>query len=99
MAKFVLTKKALKDLSDIWNYTFDNWSEKQADKYHHEILQECKNLSKNPEKGKKYYNILSDLKGDKINRHIIFYREIGEETIEIERVLHQRMDLKTRIEE
>jgi toxin ParE1/3/4 len=38
MAKFKLTNKAVKDLSEIWNYTFDTWSESQADKYYKLIL-------------------------------------------------------------
>lgn len=31
MAKYLLTNKAAEDLSGIWNYTFEAWSEKQAD--------------------------------------------------------------------
>jgi toxin ParE1/3/4 len=31
MANFYLTLKASEDLAEIWNYTFDEWSEKQAD--------------------------------------------------------------------
>ena len=34
MKKYHLTKKAFEDLSDIWTYTYDNWSEEQADKYY-----------------------------------------------------------------
>ena len=33
MAKYSLTRKAVEDLSKIWNYTFDTWSENQADTY------------------------------------------------------------------
>jgi len=33
MANYYLTNKAVEDLSKIWYYTFDNWSEQQADKY------------------------------------------------------------------
>lgn len=33
MASYVLTNKAVEDLSSIWEYTFDTWSERQADKY------------------------------------------------------------------
>ncbi len=32
MAKYKLTNKAVKDLANIWNYTFEAWSERQADK-------------------------------------------------------------------
>lgn len=33
MPKYILTNKAVEDLSTIWNYTFEVWSETQADKY------------------------------------------------------------------
>ena len=32
MSKFYLTNKANEDLDEIWEYTFDEWSEMQADK-------------------------------------------------------------------
>lgn len=31
MAEIRFTRKAVEDLSDIWNYTTDKWSEQQAD--------------------------------------------------------------------
>ena len=34
MAKVVLRQEAIDDLNDIWDYTFEKWSEKQADKYY-----------------------------------------------------------------
>jgi toxin ParE1/3/4 len=33
MAAYKLTNKAVEDLSEIWDYTFEVRSEKQADKY------------------------------------------------------------------
>ena len=33
MADYIITEKAQKDLVDIWNYTYDVWSENQADNY------------------------------------------------------------------
>ncbi len=99
MAKFDLTKTALKDLSGIWEYTFDTWSEKQADTYYRQILSECKRLSKRPEDGKSYQGLVESLRGKKINKHIIFYRVLGKQHIEVARILHERMDLKSRIAE
>lgn len=32
MAKVVLRQEAIDDLNSIWNYTFEKWSEKQANK-------------------------------------------------------------------
>lgn len=33
MANVILRQKAIDDLNDIWEYTFEEWSENQADKY------------------------------------------------------------------
>jgi toxin ParE1/3/4 len=33
MAKVILRQEAIDDLNDIWDYTFEEWSEVQADKY------------------------------------------------------------------
>lgn len=45
MVKFQLTNKAIDDLSSIWNYTFDKWSESQANKYYCELIEGCKRIS------------------------------------------------------
>ena len=46
MPKFQFTNKAVEDLTDIWNYTYDIWSENQADKYYLDILNKCREISK-----------------------------------------------------
>ena len=97
MAKFILTNSAVQDLSDIWDYTFDNWSESQADKYYNQIIEQCDYLSRHPAIGRNYSKLHKDLRGFNINKHIIFYRIIKPELIEIERVLHEQMDLKTKL--
>lgn len=99
MAKYELTNKAVEDLNKIWLYTFEKWSESQADKYYHTLLEVCQEVANNPSLGKKYDLVLKDLLGIKVNRHIIFYREIHKELVEIVRILHGRMDLKNRINE
>lgn len=98
MHRYLLTQKAITDLTEIWNYTINTWSENQADKYYEEILNFCQELANNPKIGRNYSQLIPDLKGAKINRHIIFYREMTQNTIEIERVLHEQMDLKSRLE-
>ena len=45
MAKYRFTNKAVDDLSDIWNYTFENWSENQADKYYEMLINFCKEIA------------------------------------------------------
>jgi len=99
MAKYFLTNKAVIDLSDIWNYTFDKWSEKQADKYYQMLLDNCEAIADKPNIGKNYEAILTRLFGHKTGRHIIFYRIESEHEILIIRILHEQMDLNNRIKE
>ena len=97
MAEYKLTNKAVEDLSKIWEYTFEVWSEKQADKYYDELIANCQEIADNQNLGKKYKGISKHLHGMKANRHIIFFRTINENYVEITRILHERMDLKKRI--
>ena len=99
MAEYKLTNKAVADLSNIWEYTYEVWSEKQADKYYDILISNCENIAENPDLGKVYKGISKQLLGVKINKHIIFFRTINQNYIEITRILHERMDLKKRIAE
>jgi toxin ParE1/3/4 len=99
MAEFKLTNKAVEDLSKIWDYTFEVWSERQADKYYESLISNCQEIANNPDLGKKYRGITQNLLGMKTNRHIIFYRTLNENYVEITRILHERMDLKKRMTE
>ncbi len=99
MAKVIFRQKAVDNLNNIWNYTFEKWSEKQADKYYAMLKTACNEIGENPEIGKKYDRIKNNLLGFKSGRHIIFYRQISNDKIEIIRILHERMDLKNRITE
>ena len=99
MAEFKLTNKAVEDLSKIWDYTFEVWSERQADKYYESLISNCQEIADNPNLGKNYDGITQNLLGIKTNRHIIFYRTLNENYVEITRIIHERMDLKKRITE
>lgn len=99
MAEYKLTNKAVEDLSKIWDYTFEVWSENQADKYYEELISNCQEIAENPTLGKSYEGISEQLLGMKANRHIIFYRSLSESYVEITRILHETMDLKKRITE
>ena len=99
MVKYKLTNKAVEDLSIIWDYTYEVWSENQADKYYFELLEDCKELAENQNLGKNYNEINQEIFGYKSGQHIIFYRILNENEIEITRFLHSRMDLKNRIQE
>lgn len=99
MTSCVLTNKAVEDLSKIWDYTYETWSENQANRYYNLLLDSFHKLSQTPNLGKRYENITNGLLGYITGRHIFFYREMEASKIEIVRILHGRMDLKYRIRE
>ncbi len=99
MGRLKFTNKAVEDLSQIWFYTCDKWSVNQADLYYQMLLENCRDLAANPDLGKKYSAVADDLLGLIAGRHIIFYRRIEANEIEITRILHGQMDLKNRIGE
>ncbi|WP_075344602.1 type II toxin-antitoxin system RelE/ParE family toxin [Tenacibaculum agarivorans] len=99
MAKVILRQKAIDDLNDIWDYTFEKWSEEQADKYYITLKIACNGIGENPNIGKEYDGISKNLLGFKSGKHIIFYQIISTKRIQVIRILHERMDLKNRITE
>ncbi|NCU03816.1 MAG: type II toxin-antitoxin system RelE/ParE family toxin [Chitinophagaceae bacterium] len=97
MVNYFLTNKALEDLSRIWDYTFETWSEAQADKYYFMLIDSCQELGDKKVFGKSYPDVHDEIFGYKIGQHIIFYRPAKGAKIEVVRILHSRMDLRNRI--
>jgi len=97
MGKFYLTKKAVEDLNDIWNYTIETWSENQAEIYYLLLIDSCQELANKPNLGKSYEIIEKNVLGYRTGQHIIFYRIVTEKEIEVVRVLHGMMDMKSHI--
>ena len=97
MAKFYLTNKAVEDLREIWNYTIETWSENQAEIYYSLLIDSCQKLAYNPNQGKSYEIVEKNVLGYKTGQHIIFYRMVTENEIEVIRILHGMMDLKNHV--
>jgi toxin ParE1/3/4 len=97
MANYHFTRRAINDLVEIWDYTVEVWSENQAEKYYNLIIALCMDLANNPKLGKSYEILSLDVLGYRCGEHIIFYRELTKNQIEIVRVLHGMMDLKSKI--
>ncbi len=100
MADLLFSNKAVEDLTDIWNYTVETWSETQADKYYMLLVDTCRQIADSPHPlGKKYAEIMDGLFGYRAGKHIVFYRSASERAVEVVPILHERMDLKNRIVE
>jgi len=97
---YIISEEANRDIENIWLYTFENWSVEQADRYLNLIIDEIEYLTENPKSGKDYNQIRKGYFRARIKSHFIFYKiNLKKEQIEIIRVLHQRMDLESRLNE
>ena len=93
MVKFDITQEALEDLFKIWEYTFDTWSEKQADKYYSILVSSFNKIAASPIKvGKPYDEIIPGLRALHVRRHMVFFTTQGNGRPLIARVLHESMD-------
>lgn len=95
---YVISKEALADLETIWLYTAEKWSLTQADRYYFMIIDEIEFISRNVQSGKSMEYLRKGYRASKVKSHLIFYR-ISLDVIEIVRILHERMDLQTKLGE
>ena len=98
--RYRISRLANQDLEDIWLYTYRKWSRKQVDRYYNLIMDEIVSLSANPESGNNYNHIRQGYYRSRIKSHVIFYKiNADQEAVEIIRILHQRMDLPSRLKD
>jgi len=90
---FFISKKAVSDLEEIWLYTIEKWSIEQADRYYNLIFDEINYICKNINAGKSMEHVRKGYRASKVKSHLIFYRVINN-TIEVIRILHERMDIE-----
>jgi toxin ParE1/3/4 len=93
---FVISKKAVSDLEEIWFYTFEKWSKEQADRYYNLIFDEINYICKNVSAGKPMEHARKGYRATKVKSHLIFYKIVND-TIEIIRILHEQMDIENRL--
>ena len=87
-----LSKLAIKDIDDIWLYTFENWSKVQANKYYKELFVAIDRICQNPEIGKSLNDVKPNHRITKFKSHMIVYKLL-DQTVYLDRILHERMDI------
>jgi toxin ParE1/3/4 len=94
--KYKISQAASRDIENIWLYTIEKWSIEQADRYFNLIMDEIEYLTEYPKSGKNYSIVRKGYFRSQIKSHFIFYKINREnQEIEIIRILHQRMDIET----
>lgn len=96
MPKFQLSNLAKQDLEEIWIYTAKKWSIKQANIYYESLINECQFISENQKIGKSIKHIKPLHRIRQIQSHIVVYK-IDKNQIWIDRFLHKRLDIETRL--
>ena len=96
MAKVNYSKRAVEDLANIQNYTYDEWSERQADKYNMILIQACQEIAADTKKGKPYEEVAEGVHGFLIYRHIILIKRLTTVEILVVHILHAQMNLKSK---
>lgn len=92
-----ISRQAIEDLDKIWMYTFNKWTKEQADRYFDLIITEIEFLADNFMTGKSAEQTRKNYRVTKVKSHLIFFRKAENDIVEIVRILHQRMDIKTRL--
>lgn len=82
---------AQSDLASIWEYTAAHWDMDQADRYVRRVASAVDELADDPGRGHPGQRVRSSYRYLAVGSHLVFYLAT-QETIDVIRVLHQRMD-------
>ena len=93
---YIISKKAIADLDNIWLYTVEKWSVQQANHYYNLIFDEINYICLEPESGRQMDQIRNGYRVSKVKSHLIFYRVVNG-MVEVIRILHRRMDIENRL--
>ena len=93
---FRISHLAELDLEQIWLYTFNNWSKRQADKYYKTLIRAIEEICRHPELGKKLNHIKKGHRMLLVKSHLVIYK-VANETIWIDRILHKSMDIEIQL--
>lgn len=96
MKSFVLTSKAKADLQAIAIFTEERWGKEQRNFYIKQFDDAFHMLANAPLVGKACDYIRSGYRKFPQGSHIIFYKDISQEKIEIVRILHKNMDVESK---
>ena len=95
MKKLVLhiSTEALSDLEEIWSYTLKRWSKEQADRYYSLLIDDIEYLQSNYYTGKSAEYIRPGYRVSFVKSHIIFYKIVDDQKLEVIRILHQSVNI------
>ncbi|PVX45596.1 toxin ParE1/3/4 [Flavobacterium sp. 103] len=97
MPRYIISEKALDDINKIWIYTAENWSIEQADRYYNLLFDEIEYIVDNFVMARDFGNVRKNYRCSKVKSHLVFFKKIESNEIEVIRILHERMDIDTQL--
>ncbi len=94
--RLFIREEAYLDLENIWTYTLETWSLRQADKYYNDLIEAIEFLCEEPKTGKSVEHLRKGYMSFKVNSHLIFYITTEFE-LDVIRILHVQMDIPNRL--
>ena len=91
--KRVLSPRAQADVDDIWEYTAQQWGERQAEIYISLIEEGVDEIADNPGVGRPCDDVRPGYRRYPVGSHVLFYR-VRAADIVVVRILHQRIDVE-----
>ena len=98
MLRFEISELALDDLDKIWEFTAEQWSNEQANRYYNEIFSAIGKICENADIGKPIDDVKKGHRRTIVRSHMIIYKTIGT-IVFIDRILHQKMDVEKHLNE
>ncbi|WP_437625990.1 type II toxin-antitoxin system RelE/ParE family toxin [Sorangium sp. So ce1151] len=104
MVRVIRSPVAKRNIYEALKYTKEHWGEAQARQYAELIKEAELAISRNPRRGRSYSSVRPGIFGYHIGkpgrpaRHILFYRIVAADTIEVVRLLHDSMDFGNRLQ-
>jgi toxin ParE1/3/4 len=91
--KLVFTEAALEDLRAIRAYTLEHWAAPQEQRYLDSLWEKFEAIAADPARYRLRHDLFPGCRTAAQGKHVILFR-IGQDSLEIVRVLHAAMDFK-----
>ena len=98
MKSFVLSPAAEIDLDEIWDYSIENWGERQAERYIRMIQDTIVGLTDGTQLSHSADLVRANYRKVLVGSHVLFFKE-DQQVVDVIRILHQRMDPSSHLNE
>jgi toxin ParE1/3/4 len=92
MSRYVLSRRARRDLQDIWQYTARRWTVARADGYLADIIDTLVELAAGRQHSLPAEEFRRGYRRSLVGSHVVFYRVGSPDEVFVLRILHQSMD-------